>query len=284
MIRFATLTLAALVSAVSFAQLTAGIETNVVYESQIITNNAWMKHLVTELIENGKAPELKDRAKAFVSAANLAAMKVAVEDSKRVYDAWIRGFEQGCEELRSKIGQSPTSGMFLKLMFPYVPDSTRKTVDIFVVSNHYDTVKNRDVMWIYCNRELPMEPIVEIPYVYESGFTTNRVVGTFEPKDVAKAHWTNTVTISRFGYEYKNCHVLYANRPANLANYPCRLNRNGLWGKTGGGFDWGMIGVTVEGVPTLTAELTNTVQNKVVVFSNGGFTGIIDLNNTEASE
>ena len=284
MIRFIATVFFATVSLVSSAQLTAGIATNKIYQSQVITNNAWVKHIVSEFIGKNGETELKDKAGAFVSEANLAAMKVAVEDSKRVYDAWIRGFEQGCEELRSKIGQSPTSGMFLKLMFPYVPDSTRKSVDIFVVSNHYDTVKNRDVMWIYCNRELPMEPIVEIPYVYESGFTTNRVVGTFEPKDVAKAHWTNTVTISRFGYEYKNCHVLYANRPADLANYPCRLNRNGLWGKTGGGFDWGMIGVTVEGVPTLTAELTNTVQNKVVVFSNGGFTGIIDLNNAEVSE
>ena len=62
------------------------------------------------------------------------------------------------------------------------------------------------------------------------------------------------------------------------------MNRHGLWGKTGGGFDWGMVAATVEGVPTLTAELTNTVQNKVVVFSNGGINGIIDLNNTEVSE
>lgn len=265
------------------AQTVSSIETNRVYYSQSITNNAWVKHIITEFWNGNVAPELKDKAGVFVSAANLAALGVAVEDSKRVYESWMRGFERGCEELSSKIGQSPDHGAFLKLMFPLIPDATRKSVDIFVVSNTYDTVRNRDVLWIYCNRELPMKPVVEVPYIYESGFTTNRVVGTFSPPDVPKAHWTNTVTVSRFGHVYRDCRVLYVNRPANLASYPCNLNRHGRWGRKGEGFDWGSIGVTVDGVPTLTCELTNTVQNKVAVFNNGGIVEIKDPN-SEAKE
>lgn len=260
------------------AQLLSGVKTNKTYISSVVTNKPWVKHIVSELLDGEMGPVLKDKAGAFVSAANLAALGVAVEDSHRVYDAWMEGFQRGCEELHSKIGQSPTSGAFLKLIFPLVPDATRKSVDIFVVSNEYDVAKNRDTMWIYCNRTLPMEPVVEVPYVYESGFTTNRVTGTFSPADVPRAHWTNTVTITRFGQTYKDCHVLYAVRPGNLAEYPCRLNRHGKWGRTGDGFEWGMIGVTVDGIPTLTKELTNTVQKKVMVFSNGGLTGIIDPN------
>ena len=104
MIRFIVTAFFATVSLVASAQLTAGSETNKIYQSQVITNNAWVKHIVSEFIGKNGETELKDKAGAFVSEANLAAMKVAVEDSKRVYDAWIRGVEQGCEELRSEIG------------------------------------------------------------------------------------------------------------------------------------------------------------------------------------
>ena len=278
MIRFIATAFFAILSFVSSAQLTAGIETNKIYQSQVITNNAWVKHIVSEFIGKNGETELKDKAGAFVSAANLAALNVAVNDSKHVYEAWMRGFEKGCEELRSKIGQSPDHGILMKLVMPLDPAASRRSVDIFVVSNEYDAALNRDKMWLYCNRELPMKPIVEVPYVYEGGFTTNRVVGTFSPNDVPGAHWTNTVTVSRFGFEYKDCHVLYVTRPENLANYPCHLKRHGLWGRTGSGFEWGSIAVTVDGMPTLTCELTNTVQKKVAVFSNGALKGIIDPN------
>lgn len=277
---------AALLCAVlpAVAQSTVAVGTNKVYMSGVVTNRTWTKHVITEFIEGGAAPVLKDKAGKFVSAANLTALGLAVEDSGKVYDAWIEGFRRGCEELSSKIGQTPTSGAFLKFVFPLVPDATRRSVDIFVVSNEYDVAKNRDRMWIYCNRELPMEPVVEVPYVYESGFTTNRVKGTFSPSDVSGAHWTNTVTVTRFGHTYRDCRVLYATRPADLANYPCRLNRHGKWGRTGDGFEWGSVGVTVNGIPTLTAELTNTVQNKVMVFTNGGLTGIVNPEEKESEQ
>lgn len=265
--------LTALASLTAGAQLTASVTTNTTYVSSVVTNRAWAKHIVTEFLSGNNPPELKDLARKFVSTMDLEALGIAVEESSKVYDAWMRGFADGCRQLEDVIGRSPTHGMFLQLLFPLVPSTTRKSVDIFVVSNAYDSAKHRDIMWVYCSRELPLVPVTEVPYIWESGFTTNRVRGTYSPSDVAGAHWTNTVNLVAYGNDYPKCHILYVDRPAALRNVPCRLNPHGLWGHRQFGFDWGPVTVTVEGSPTLTGPVTNDVLGIVRTFSNGGLVG-----------
>lgn len=265
--------LTALASFAAGAQLTSSVATNKTYMSTVVTNRAWAKHIVTEFLSGNNPPELKDLAGKFVSTMDLKALGIAVEESSKVYDAWMQGFADGCRQLEDAIGKSPTNGVFIQLLFPLVPSSTRKTVDIFVVSNAYDSVKHRDIMWVYCSRELPLVPVTEVPYVWESGFTTNRVRGTYSPSDVDGAHWTNTVDLVAYGNDYPKCHVLYVDRPVALRNVPCRLNHHGLWGHRQLGFDWGPVAVTVDGTPTLTGSVTNSVLGRVRTFSNGGLVG-----------
>ena len=276
---------AAIVAAPSLAsaQLGATAGTNIVYAMTVVTNNAWGRSVVTELLTT-HGVELLDRREAFVSAANLAALGVSVKDAHRVSDAWMRGFAQGTNVLSEAMSNYVArGGTFMKITYPLVPSSTRRSVDVFVVSNTYDSVRNRDCLWLYFSRELPMKPSMSLPYVSESGFTTNRVAGTFSVPDVAGSHWTNAVTITRFrdGLDnpiaYEKCHPCWFSRPAALRGVPIFLYRHGSFGSRESGLEWGSLAVTVDGTPTITGEVTNAVEGTVAVFSNGGFTGTYRL-------
>ena len=264
-----------------FASAQDRAATNTVYQTEIVTNNAWARHVVSELVGEDADPVLMDKMGAFVSAANLAALGVATEDAHRVAEAWLRGFSDGTNELAKAMLNAPSNGILMKLCYPLVPSAARRSVDIFVVSNEYDSVRNRDCLWIYFSRELPMKPVMSVPYVWEGGFTTNRVAGQFHVADRPLSAWTNTVDIVRFGQTYESCHPCWFSRPADLSGTPIFMSRHGSFGSRPGGVEWGSIAVTVDGTPTFTGEVTNATEGVVAVFSNGGFLGTIQLEEQE---
>lgn len=258
--------------------------TNVVYEMQVITNNAWTRDVISELIGPEGIARLRDRKEAFVSAANLSALGVATEDAYKVAEAWQRGFAEGSAILANAMSNYvDNGGTFMKLMYPLIPSVMRRSVDIFVVSNTYDSARNRDCLWLYFSREMPMKPAMSMPYIYESGFTTNRVTGAFSVADVAGSHWTNTVSITRFRdylgnpIVYEKCHPCWFVRPVALQGVPIFLYRHGSFGSRERGLEWGSLAVNVDGTPTFTGEITNAVDGTVAVFSNGGFMGTYRL-------
>ena len=259
------------------AQLGAGAETNTVYQTGIVTNNAWSRDVVTERWSGGE-PELMDRQGAFVSTADMSALEVSSANAHKVAAAWSDGFNTGTNMLAEAMVDAPTNGTFFKLCFPLIPSSTRRSVDIFVVSNTYDAVRNRDCLWIYVSRDLPMKPIVRVPYVWESGFSTNYAVGAFTVQDVPQSHWTNTVSITRFGETYAKCHRCWFTRPAELAGIPIFMNRHGSFGgRDGSGMDWGSIAVLVDNQLTYTGSITNAAEGTVATFENGAFLGITHI-------
>jgi hypothetical protein len=264
-------------------QLTAErATTNRIYQSDEITNEAWAKHLITEFIGEDGPPELKDRLGKFVSTANLAALHVSADGAREVAEAWMQGFSLGTQALAQAMGDAPTSGVWVKMCYPLEPSATRRSVDIFVVSNNYDSVRNRDELYVYVSRDLPMKPTVQIPYISESGFTTNLVRGYTTVSDVPHSHWTNTVTVSRFGQVYQNCHRMWFTRPASLKDCPVFLHRHGVFGSRATGFEWGSVAVTVTlpGEPptlTYTGAITNLAEGVVSKWSNGGFVGLVEL-------
>lgn len=266
-----------------FAQLGADrAATNRVYQTGEIVNEAWMKHIVTEYIGEDGPPELRDRMGKFMSAANLAALGVAAENASEVAEAWMQGFALGTQQLAQAMLQAPSTGVWMKLCHPLEPSFTRRSVDIFVVSNGYDSARNRDEFLVYVSRELPMKPIMQIPYISESGFTTNLVKGYTTVSDVPHSSWTNTVTVNRFGCTYRDCHRVWFPRPAALKDVPVFLHRHGVFGSRATGFEWGSVAVTVTlpGEPTAltyTGSITNVADGLVSRWSNGAFIGITEL-------
>ena len=270
--------LAAVAALPAFAQLGANVETNAIYQTEVIENDAWTRAIVTEVLGPDAAPELKDRMGAFVSAQNLAALGVSAANAHRVAAAWKRGFEQGTNMLAEAMSHAVNTGTLFKLCYPLIPSATRRSVDIFVVSNEYDSVRNRDCLWLYVSRDLPMKPIARVPYVWDGGWATNYVVGTFAPNDVPGAHWTNTVNVARFGQTYERCHRCWFVRPAALKDTPIFTARHGSFGgRNGDGMEWGSIAVQVDGTPAYTGAITNAAAGTVAVFSNGGFIGITQI-------
>lgn len=261
---------------VSYAQLGADrVVTNKVYQTTAITNEAWARRIVSEL-RSGDDATLRDLSGRFASAAHLRALGVSMEHAHEVAEAWMQGFASGTNMLAAAMSQAPTNGILMQLTYPLEPSSVRRSVDIFVVSNEYDSARNRDCLWIYFSRVLPMKPVMSVPYIWESGFSTNRATGAFHVSDIPSSHWTNTVDIVRFGQTYAECHPCWFPRPAALADTPVFLARHGRFGGTEG-IEWGSIAVTVDGAPTYTGAVTNLAADTAIVFSNGGYVGTIQL-------
>lgn len=256
--------------------------TNRVYQSEEITNEAWVNHLVTEFVGEDGPPELRDRMGRFVSMANLATLQVSVDGAREVAEAWMQGFSLGTQMLAQAMLDAPTNGVWVKMCHPLEPSAARRSVDIFVVSNSYDSARNRDEFYVYVSRDLPMKPVMQIPYISESGFTTNLVRGYSTVPDVPHSHWTNTVTVGRFGQVYRDCHRVWFTRPASLRDCPVFLHRHGVFGSRATGFEWGSVAVTVTlpGEPpamTYTGTITNLAEGVVSRWSNGGFIGLAEL-------
>lgn len=178
----------------------------------------------------------------------------------------------------------PTNGVAMKLLFPLKPSvMIGNDSGIFVVSNEYDAVRNRDAMLIYYNTTPPMKPIMKAPYVYGSGSVTNRVTGRFTVPDVPNSHWTNTVTVTRFGQIYSGCRWCWFDRPAALAGETVMMNRHGRFGGVDG-IEWGRIAVKVLNEMAYTGEVTNAAEGVVATFSNGAFMGTYQIGGGDEQE
>ena len=263
----------------AFAQL--GADRSVVAESVSNghTNYSWRKNVVMET-EDG---ELRDKKRVLAGAADAAAQQETAERVGRVAQAWRAGFSNGVESLSASLSNIPRTGRFISLTFPLVPQSSRP-FDIFVVSNHYDSAAHEDLLWIYFGQTFTNAPTMTVPYVYESGLTTNRVAGSWT-KAGTTDHFTNTVDLvipraAGADHVYGKCHKLHVPRPAALWGYPLNLDPHGKWGGPGGvAFGSYLVTVTQAGAtyPTYSGAVTNEAEGVVALFDNGAFLGTVPI-------
>jgi len=288
MMRFAIASMAAFVAVASSAQLGEGLgtglgaERSVVAESVsgVVTNFSWQKNVITET-EDG---QLRDKNRVLASIADAAAEEETAKNIGRVAKAWQQGFSNGVESLRASLSNVPKTGRFVTLQFPVVPLTSRR-FDIYVASNSYDSASNEDVLYIYFGQSFTNSPTMTVPYVWESGFTTNRVAGSWTKKNTTD-HFTNTYDIvlhrtSSADVHY-TCHKLYVKRPEALRNIPCNLNPHGKWGGPDGvAFGSYLLTVTDGGAtyPTFTGPVTNSETGVVALFDNGAFLGLVPIEN-----
>lgn len=261
----------------AFAQL--GADRSVVAESvsNVHTNYSWRKNVIMET-EGG---QLRDKQHALATVANAAAQAETADGVGRVASAWRQGFSNGVESLSATLSSVPRTGRYVSLRFPLVPQTSRR-FDIYVVSNRYDSAANEDILWIYFGQSYTNPPTMMVPYVYESGFTTNRVAASWK-KAGTTDHFTNTVTlVGRADGANRTyvCHKLHVPRPAVLAGVPCNLDPHGKWGGPGGVvFGSYLLTVTQSGVtyPTYTGPVTNQEAGVVALFDNGAFLGTVPI-------
>lgn len=271
-------------AAASFAAMSAiaqlGADRSIVAESVsgVVTNYSWKKDVVTET----DASTLKDRQGVLASAANASAQSKTAEGIASLASAWRRGFSNGVESVKSNLSNVPRTGRFIGLRFPLVPQTSRK-FDIYVASNHYDSASNEDILYIHFGQSFTNAPSMVVPYVWESGMTTQRVAGAWK-KSGTSDHWTNTydVVLMRSGSAdiHYTCHKLHVPRPVGMRDIPCNLDPHGRWG-TDVGVNFGSLLVTVSvggsTYPTYSGQVTNEQDGVIAIFDNGAFLGTIPI-------
>jgi len=250
--RAAILAWAAVCAAAAFAQLGADRgSTNVVYYSSVHTAPQRIKERITER-HDSTGYHLMDRKGVFASIAELVAQQVTVEGAQQVAESWMQGFSNGVAELEAAWSQAPTNGMYIAVDIPYDPTESRAAIDIYVVSNHYDSVSGYDLLWVYFNHVMP-KPIIEVPY--QCGSMVKRVAGSWSVPGTA-ANWTNVYTVARSSFTY-DCHLLFVERPTEYVGAVMNLKRVGSFGNPETGISWGKVQTTYNGRPSITATLTD---------------------------
>lgn len=238
--------------------------------SNVQTNWSFGKDIVTETGDG----VLMDRRRVLVSAADAAAEAETAESVGRISKAWSEGFARGTNELHAAMAGIPTNGILVGLRFPLVPQTSR-LFDIYVASNHYDSVANRDELYVYFGQSYTNPPTLTVPYVWNSGVTTQRVAGA----------WTRAGTGDRFtnvwnvveqlkdGPVTYPCHRLFVPRPPELRGLSLNLDPHGRWGGPDG-VAFGSYLLSVGGTPTYTGQVTNDVDGVVATFDNGALVGL----------
>lgn len=266
----------------AFAQL--GADRSVVAESisNVHTNYSWRKNVVMETEDGG----LVEKQGVLATVADTAAQKETAESVGRVAAAWRRGFSNGVETLSASLSNVPRTGRFIGLKFPLIPQSSRP-FDIYVASNHYNAVTHEDELYVHFGQSFSNSPSMTVPYVYESGMTTQRVPGVWRKAGTAN-HFTNVYSVvlhrsNAVDIAY-TCHKLFVPRPAALWGVPCNLDPHGRWGGPEGvAFGSYLLTVTQLGVtyPTFSGSVTNVEAGVVALFDNGAFLGTIPIEEGE---
>lgn len=230
----------------------SSVLTNITYASNIMTNKAWVKHILTE--KGGNPHTLRDSTGLFASAADIAALHEVTESITEIEEAWSNGFARGYAELYSVLTNVPKHGITLGLRFPLNPDG-RQSFDIYVASNYYNSANNTDHLFVFFSKELALRPNIFIPYVWNGGYTTNRVKGTWKDwgREIGKH------TIVKGDFTYSNCVELVVNRPTELQGMLADLNPHGTFGSPEEGMNWGSLILTINGQLTLSGDVTNSL-------------------------
>lgn len=268
--------------AVAFAQL--GADRSIIAESvsNVHTNYSWRKDIITETED----ANLKDRQRVLATVAGAAAQEATVEGVGRLATAWKNGFSNGVESLSASLSNVPRTGRFIGLKFPLIPQTSRK-FDIYVASNYYNSATHEDILFVHFSQSFTNQPSMVVPYVWESGMTTQRVAATWT-KPGTSDHWTNTYDIVHLRQNdsdiHYTCHKLHVARPAGLWGVPCNLNPHGVWGGPDG-INFGSYLLTVvdgnDSFPTYTGEVTNQTAGVVAVFDNGALKEIVPIEEEE---
>ena len=281
------LTLAVLSSMclVSVAQDKSLGAVNYNYFSEVKDNPAWMKDVITA--EGDDFGTLKDRQGVLAPKQSAVALEIATSNLTEVAQAYSNGFERGIANLVDATNNIPKSGFTFGLVVPLVPSASRTAIEGFVVDTEYDSENNTDILTIHFTQSLAIEPVIEVPYVSDSGMTTNRVKGSFRTTDYAGSHWTNKTTrvLGPDGIEYDNCHKCYVRRPTTLQGMTAWFKTNVRWGSETTGIDYGNIVHLAFGEPLFNGTLTNTVDNTYVVIKDGAIMapGFVPITETTES-
>lgn len=247
-------------------QLNSNSATVYNYFSEEKDNPAWQKDIITADGENYS--NLRDRQGVIAAKQEAIAIEVAASNLIHITQAYNLGFQKGIANLVAATNGIPETGFTFGLVLPLVPGETRTAIEGFIVEQEYSQDFNTDILTIHFTQSLAVQPKIVCPYIYESGFTTNLLAGTFRDMNFAGSNWTNVYTVVKGEVTYDNCHKLYVPRPAALAGYTASYDSHVRYG-TDEGINYGSIVHTAFGEPLFSGILTNHINHTYVVIKDG---------------
>lgn len=225
--------------------------TNIVIVSETVEELAWRRQVV---MQDGEGRIFNDSGKVG-SAAETAAAGEAAEHAAEISDAANVAMTNALQMLKDASADAATNAIGLALVV--LPETSRTNLTAYVVKTESDGTT--DTQWVWFNRQIDLEPNRFVVYETHDRAATNKVTWT---------DWTNVVTVTHNGRMWEGCHVCTVARPAWAQGVACLDLPNETFGGSGG-FDFGDLLLTMEGVPLYTGFVTNGVTGAVLYFDNG---------------
>ena len=224
----------------------------VVYNSNVITNNAWKRDVVMRHEPSG---QIFNDHRQVGSAADLAAATATAEEAAAIADEANAAMTNEVRRLDEAAAGASTNALALALVVR--PETTRTNLTYYVVKTETDGVT--DTQWVWCNWNLVIAPNRFVVYQTYGQCATNKFYWT---------DWSSPTNITVNGRTWHGCRKGTVTRPTWAQGESCLdLPNDTLGGEYG--FDFGDLTITVGGQTPYTGFVTNSITGEVLYFDQG---------------
>ena len=248
-IRFGVFVYTSLLTCLSLAQDRAA---GIVYNSSVVTNNAWKRDVVMRHEPTG---EIFNDQGMVGSASEVAAANVAADSAADNASAAHDSMTNAVRRLEEAGAGASTNALAIALVVR--PETTRTNLTFYVVKTESNGIT--DTQWVWCNWSIDFPPNRFVVYQTFGQCSTNK----FEWDD-----WATVTNITVNGRTWNGCHKGHVTRPSWARSKSCLdLPNDTLGGPSG--FDFGDLTLTVGGRTPFTGFVTNNVSGEVLYFDQG---------------
>lgn len=242
----------ALLAILPLALLAQDRSAALVYNSVVVTNNAWKRDVVMRHEPTG---EIYNDSGTVGSAAELAAADEAADSAADISGAAHDSMTNQAARLDGAAASASTNALALALVVR--PETTRTNLTFYVVKTETDGIT--DTQYVWCNWSIDFPPNRFVVYQTFGQCTTNK----FEWDE-----WATVTNLTVNGRTWHGCHRGHVTRPLWAQSRSCLDLPNDRLGGVNG-FDFGDLTITVNGRTPYTGFVTNGVSGEVLYFDQG---------------
>lgn len=243
---------ALLLALLPFAVVAQDRSAGIVYNSAVVTNNAWKRSVVMRREPTGEI--FNDRGKVG-SAAEVAAANAVADGAAAMAEAARDSMTNQVRRLEEAAASTASNSLAIALVVR--PETSRTNLTFFVVKTETDGYT--DTQWVWCNWSIDFPP---------NRFVVYQTYGQCSTNKFNWLNWSETTNVTVNGRTWYGCHKGTVTRPEWARNGSCLdLPNDRLGGPSG--FDFGDLTITVGGRPPYTGFVTNNITGEVLYFDQG---------------
>ena len=225
---------------------------SVVYNSTVVTNNAWKRDVVMRHEPTG---EIYNDRGMVGSAAQVSAANEAADGAASMAEAANDSMTNQMRRLEAAAASTASNSLAIALVVR--PETTRTNLTFYVVQTTTDGYT--DTQWVWCNWSIDFPP---------NRFVVYQTFGQCATNKFNWSNWSETTNVTVNGRTWYGCHKGTVTRPEWARNGSCLdLPNDRLGGPQG--FDFGDLTITVGGRTPVTGFVTNGITGEVLYFDQG---------------